>query len=362
MLKYPRTSFDAEGMEALKNCLDSIPFIETVCSEKDNSPDSGVDYTVQIRSSQCNQRLAVAIRANGQPRYARAAANAFLRYQADNPGVYGVFIAQYISPQSARICTEAGIGYLDLSGNCFLSFQQVHIVIKNRPNKFRKRRDLVSLYFPKTERVLRVLLTYPYRLWRTTGLAETASVSPGMVSHIKKRLAEREWVQSSRRGFTLSEPKALLEEWEANYSFRRNAISDFYTLKSLAEIESALAEVCQRESLSYALTAFSASNRLAPSIRNQRAMAYVRGDIPAVAAELGLKPVASGANVSLLQPYDEGIFWNANEVDGLSAATPIQVYLDLKQFRGRGEEAAQFLFDEVIEKQWSTQQTTVQTL
>jgi hypothetical protein len=67
---------------------------------------------------------------------------------------------------------------------------------------------------------------------------------------------------------------------------------------------------------------------------------------------LSRKEVPSGANVTLLSPYDDGVFYGAAEVDGLRIASPVQVYLDLVGYRGRGEEAATFLLEQVIERTW----------
>ena len=64
------------------------------------------------------------------------------------------------------------------------------------------------------------------------------------------------------------------------------------------------------------------------------------------------KKVESGANITLLIPSDEGVFYGASEIEGVPVASPIQSYLDLVSFRGRGEEAAQFLLDKVIKPKW----------
>ena len=81
-------------------------------------------------------------------------------------------------------------------------------------------------------------------------------------------------------------------------------------------------------------------------------MAYVDGDLAPIVTTLGLKEVSSGANVTLLSPYDDGVFYGAAEVDGLRIVAPVQVYLDMIGYRGRGEEAAAFLLEQVIERTW----------
>jgi len=81
-------------------------------------------------------------------------------------------------------------------------------------------------------------------------------------------------------------------------------------------------------------------------------MAYVGEGIDRLSQRLELKEVGSGANILLLEPYDEGVLYGCEEVDGLLVASPIQVYLDLKGFRGRGEEAAEALLEQVIMSKW----------
>ena len=74
----------------------------------------------------------------------------------------------------------------------------------------------------------------------------------------------------------------------------------------------------------------------------------VRGPEP----EAGLKEVSSGANVSLLVPYDEGVYYMASEVGSMRTVCPIQLYLDLKGYKGRGDEALEAVWQQEISKLW----------
>jgi len=81
-------------------------------------------------------------------------------------------------------------------------------------------------------------------------------------------------------------------------------------------------------------------------------MSYV-GNIPEGLLErVGLKEVPSGANVSLMIPYDEGVFYGARDVEGLRVVCPVQLYLDLKGYKGRGEEAAEAVWKQELAKLW----------
>jgi len=67
-----------------------------------------------------------------------------------------------------------------------------------------------------------------------------------------------------------------------------------------------------------------------------------------------LKEVESGANLSLLVPADEGVLYGAQKAaDGAQLVSPLQAYLDLKSYRGRGEEAAQAVFEQVLKPTWA---------
>ena len=339
--------------EAMRASLAKVPFLRIEEIKKEPySGDGKPDFLVKLALPEGERYLVVEVRTNGQPRLAREAVNQLLRYRDLFPEAYGVFMAPYITPNAAEICTKEDIGYMDLAGNCRLSFGQVYIEHEGEPNLFAEKRDLRSLYSPRAERVLRVLLNNPRKAWKIAKLADEAQVSLGQVSNVKKLLMDREWIQTDKSGFVLSEPEQLLQEWDENYSFRKNTVRGFYSLKSVSEIESDLAEVCNQEGLIYALTSFSGAARLAPAVRYQRAMAYVADRDEDIVSQLGLIKVTSGANVSLLTPYDEGVFYGTREIDGILIASPIQIYLDLRGFRGRGEEVAQVLLDQVIRPGW----------
>jgi len=65
-----------------------------------------------------------------------------------------------------------------------------------------------------------------------------------------------------------------------------------------------------------------------------------------------LKEVSSGPNFSILQPYDEEVFYGSRTIQGLEIVSDVQLYLDLVGFRGRGEESAKFLLTQRLKSQW----------
>lgn len=127
---------------------------------------------------------------------------------------------------------------------------------------------------------------------------------------------------------------------------------EFYSLKSIQQIELDVSQASKKQNGRTAFTGLSGAARLAPAVRYQRITVYTTGDIDALVSRLGLKQVSSGANVTLIKPYDEGVLYGTREVEGAPVVSPVQVYLDLTQIKGRGEEAALAILEEVIKPQW----------
>jgi len=343
----------AEAVAQFRKCLAEVPFCEVdPCELEAPSIPWQPDWTGRLRTDKKEWVVVLDAKPSGQPRVARDAANAISRYMSCCPNAIGVFAAPYVSPAAADILQRDNIGYIDLSGNCRLCFDRVYIRVEGQPNLFARKRDLRSLYSPKAERVLRSLLLEPRRGWKIEELAKTARVSLGQASNVKKLLTDREWLRRDDDGIRLTEPAKLLQEWSERYSYRKNKASDFYSADELPEIEAKLATACKDLGIDYALAGFSAAARLAPAVRYQRAMAYVSDRLGEVAEWIGLKPVASGPNVTLFEPYDEGVMAGTGKYDDIRVTSPIQAYLDVLGFRGRGEEAAETILREVIEPTW----------
>ncbi len=337
-------------IRVIKACIKEVPFLKiSRVSKEGNSPSP--DLRIELDFNQRPITILAEYKNNGQPRIARQAVYQIKDWLSIGKGDYGVFIAPYISADTAAICENAGIGYIDLAGNCLISFDTIYIHREGKPNTSTQRREYRSLYSTKAERIIRVLLSQPKKTWTTELLAEAAQVSYGQVSNVKKLLAYREWLAPNNIGIKLSHPDKLLDEWSEQYRFSRNENMEFYALTEVADTEDKLAKACRKRGIQYAFTAFSGASRIAPAVRYQRVIAYIDSDVEILTESLDWKPVPSGANVNLLVPYDDGVFYDKRENNGVYIATPIQIYLDLLNYRGRGQEAADAI-KKVIVQSW----------
>lgn len=335
--EVPFARIDSSRLQEQKNRITEEPF---------------VDGMVVIKLPEREQILLIETSPSGEPRFARGAVNQLLRYMEKYPGSYGVFMAPYISAKSAEICNSEGVGYADLAGNCRLTFDRVFIKREGRPNQFREKRQLRSLFSTKATRIIRVLLMHPGRKWKMEYLAREAEVSLGQVFAVKEVLLDKEWVTAEREGIKVAEPALLLKNWADNYIYTRNRIFDYYTMLPLEECEQKLAFFCEDEHIDYGVSGFSGAARYVPSVRYNRIMIYVQGDSEFLARTLNLKKAESGANVIMMEPYDKGVFYGSALKESIRIVSPVQLYLDLQSVPGRGSEAAERLYEEVIGKGW----------
>src|SRR5712691_9621270 len=172
--------------------------------------------------------LVVEVSSLGQPRQIRASVTRLNEIRRELPGAHPVAAAIYIGPQSARILKSNNLGYLDLSGNCYLALENVLIEKEGKRNVRPSTRPLRSLFAPRATRVVRGLLAEPGRAWRLEELSRAAEVSLGHAHNVVKRLEELAWVErDDRQRIRLTKPADLLENWGESYTYRDNEILSY---------------------------------------------------------------------------------------------------------------------------------------
>lgn len=340
---------------ALQACLANVPNTRLETTEREVVMPNGIrtDLVFGLRILGRQKRLLVEARGSGQPRQAREAVEQLRRAMEDQPqGAYPVFAAPFVSEASAAICRESETGYFDLAGNCRLALDDSYVEVRSPENPFRERRSGISLFSPKSSRILRVLLNEPRREWRVQQLASAAGVSIGLASKIKRQLEEREWAKTEEGGVRLTQPDSVLQAWASAYGYKQNEVFEYYTLETPGEAETAVADWCRESGVEYALTGFSGARLSSPRVRYNRASIYVSARIEDLAMNTRLKRVDSGGNTLLLRPYDDGVFDGARDLYGLRVVSPVQLYLDLKSMAGRGEEAAEEILIRELRPTW----------
>ena len=272
MLKIHETmkekEFEVHAADALRDLLGQVSVVRLKDIKLEPSEaDPGVDIVAQIKVSGKRHTLVCEVRNNGQPRYVRTALLELRNYVSHHgKDTTPILIAPYLSPEGQALCRESEVGFLDLAGNARLVFDGVFIerIVENKPRA--ARRELKSLFKPKSAQILRVMLRSPRRAWRVTDLAEASAVSLGHVSNVRTALLDREWARVSPEGLSLSEPDKLLDAWRDAYEPPEGRRVRFYTtLHGSAFEEASLEALRATDNGGQAILAsFSAARWLAP--------------------------------------------------------------------------------------------------
>jgi hypothetical protein len=341
-----------EGLEArsaamLRGILDEVPAIGDIEVEIESPvTNSRADIIFHFRLDGRPYALICETKSNGQPRYVREAVH-HVKYLSLNYPVRStpVFIAPYLSEEARTLCLEAGVGFADLEGNTHLVFDTVFIDRKVDSKPPAERRELKSLFKPKSAQVLRRLLREPSRAWKIVDLAEAADVSVGHVSNVRKALIERDWATADADGLRLTGPDALLDQWRENYQAPVGERVFAYTPLHGRALADAVQKAAGHPNARVMLASFSAAQWLAPYARSGSDHLYVdRAGYAALRQELGIGPVHRGSNLEILVLNDDGLFRDAVEPAlGVWVTSPVQTYLDLSAAGERGREAADHL-------------------
>lgn len=345
-------AFPSRARATLDRILREVPGVTKLEWDLDQRSDqkelaSLADLTVGVSTNHRLDTLVVEFKEQGHPRQLRDAVNQLLRYRhRSRRNDYPVVAAPFITQDGAAVCKEENVGYFDLAGNCRLAFGTYYIERTGNPNPARKNQVTATpgLYAPKSERVLRVLFADKERAWKVVSLGENARVSLGTVSMVRTVLLEREWAKDTADGIQLTHPDKLLADWAAVWGRRRERPKTYFTLTPLADTERQMADFARQHNRPFALTGTAGAWRLAPMVRYNRTQAYWQGDPAELAQGLGLRTAEAGANVQIMAPRDEGVFFNQEEFDGIPVVAPLQLYLDLQREPARGEEAADHLW------------------
>jgi hypothetical protein len=253
-----------------------------------------------------------------------------------------VLIAPYLSPAARQRLSEAGVGFLDLTGNVRIELREPGLFIDARgadTDPDRKRRPSRSLRGPKAGRVVRILLDSKVPPG-VRDLAERVQVDPGYVSRVVALLQREALIQRDARGRVGSVDWAnLLRRWAEEAPLQsRGIVTMCLEPRGVASLQTRLTNL----QMNYALTGGLVATRLTPVAALRLAVIYV-DDAGEAIAELDLRPTEAGANVMVIEPDDAGVFLGAVSEQGLKFVAPSQAAADLLTSPGRGPAEAEAL-------------------
>ncbi|OGQ57881.1 MAG: hypothetical protein A3J24_06020 [Deltaproteobacteria bacterium RIFCSPLOWO2_02_FULL_53_8] len=351
---------EKEAVADLTSMLVQVPALnqEDIQVEPRHVPDGAVDFLVTVQYNGKTYVIVADIKATAPPRKVRSSIldlQKATRYYGQD--AVPLIVAPYLSPEARAICREYEIGYLDLEGNCRLSFGSVFIDRSVQSKPVAQRREFKSLFSPKSARVLSVMMRDPSRPWKVQALSAEAHVSVGHVSNVRTALLEREWAKIEEDGFSLLAPDGILDAWRDAYSPPQGRQYRFYTTLHGSSLEKKIREMFARIPFATTFTngvvmlaSFSAAKWISPYARTGSEYFYANDTgLALLKEELKLTPTTKGENVLITLLEDENLPVNfEHPAIDIICTDPVQTYLDLWASGERGREAAEHLRNEKL--------------
>ncbi len=265
--------------------------------------------------------------------------------------VIPLVVVPYLGEVGRKRCEQAGVQWLDLSGNARIAAPGVHIRVEGRANRFKPRGRPSSAFAPKASRIARWLLIHHDRLLTQREIALATDIDEGYTSRVVGRLKDENLVIRDNAGaIRPRDPSLLLDAWREQYDFEKHRILRGHVpARSGDALLRELAETLSEYGVDHAASGLGAA-WLITHFAGFRLATFYMGEQASTELLDGLsfRKEARGANVWLVVPNDEGVFHGASEQKGVRCVHPVQVYLDLGTHPERAAEAASELRDRYV--------------
>ncbi len=324
----------AQGIEALSARLPGRWSLLPARKQPDIA-DYRPDAVLEMRASDGNwatvlveakPRLTAQQAADLAPRLAAAAEQA--------GAAAALLVTRFASRTTRQRLREAGVSYLDLTGNLRIVLDRPALFIETQgadrdPNP--PRRGIKSLKGAKAARLVRALCD-----WRppvgVRELARRAGTDPGYATRVLTLLEQEDVVRRASGGEVAAVKwQDLLRRWIEDYQVAKtNRAVPCLSPRGLDAFTERLQSFRKRFALTGSLAAPAAAS-VAPG---RVASCYV-DDPEGAIGRLDVRPTDTGANVLLLEPFDPIVYERTREQAGLTLVAVSQCAVDLLTGTGR---------------------------
>ncbi|MCQ3807491.1 MAG: hypothetical protein OXB92_01760 [Acidimicrobiaceae bacterium] len=264
------------------------------------------------------------------------------------PRGQGLVVARYLSPPVRERLTEAGLSYVDVTGNMRVEVDKPRLFISDRGadrDPWRTRgRPRGTLKGEPAAKIVRALSDFT-GTWTVRELVGASKASTGATYRVVEFL-EREGLatRDDRGRINVFDWVQVLRRWSNDYGFmRNNEVTRWIAPRGIPALMERISS--SEESERYAMTGSLAAAEWAPYAPARLAMIYV-SDPKKLSTQWDLRPADVGANVMLAQPEYEVVFERSvTSAGGARVAAPSQVAVDLMTGPGRNPSEAEELLE-----------------
>jgi hypothetical protein len=256
--------------------------------------------------------------------------------------VVRLLVVPFMHELGRKRCQEAGVSWVDLSGNADVTGPGVRIHVQGKPNRFKQPGRPPNVFAPKSSRVARILLYNRDSVFAQRELSEMAGLGEGYVSRIVRALEEQELIARIENGkLTVKEPDLILDAWRESYDFGKHTILRGHVpARSGPSLLKELSESLSNADIKYAATGLGAAWQYTHFAAFRTSSIFIDEPIDTgTLSNLGFRESDTGPNTWFILPNDVSVFWEAKQVEGVQCVHPIQAYLDLKAHPERAEDA-----------------------
>lgn len=259
-------------------------------------------------------------------------------------GALPLLAAGYLSRRSQEVLKEFDVSYVDATGNIRLTASNPGLFVEvqgAQKDPWPDDQPLRTLRGRGAGRAVRALVDTipPYGVRELSARTGVAAATLSRVIDLLERDAIV--TRDSRGGVASVDWAGALHRWSQDYELRRsNTVTSYLEPRGLEALSQRLDDVPWR----YAVTSSLAAQRFAPVAPARMAVLYV-DDATSTAETLDLRSTDAGANVLLVEPFDEVVFERTVKRDGLTIAAPSQVAVDLLTGPGREPAEGEALID-----------------
>jgi len=253
-----------------------------------------------------------------------------------------VLVVPYMGEAGQKLCHEAKVSWMDLSGNAYIVAPPLRIIVRGMPNRFVRRGRPKSVFAPRSARVTRFLLLHRTEAFTQREIARQTQLTEGFVSRVVRALEADEMIVRDNTGAVRPRDAGLLlDAWRDAYDFEKHQLHRVHVVARSGEAATqAIAHALEAARIGHAVTGLSAAWLWASFAAFRTATFYVdRFDLQPFDG-LGIRKVDSGENVWLVQPNDPGVYEGVDVRSGIRCVSAIQTYVDLKAHPERAQEAA----------------------
>lgn len=260
-----------------------------------------------------------------------------------------VVLAPHVPEPLAADLRQAGINHADLNGRLFLSTGWALIDRRPAGRRHRGPEAAFDVFAAKTSRLARCLLAHRDQEWTQEELTVRTGLSRGLVSRALAHLTEEEYVRQEAKAtrtkparYRLQSFDRLLDAWQgADRWVERADVHQFSVLTSeVSELAADVRELLRnKDGQSTGVFTQWFAARLRHTYTDSPVVSVYVRNLPETTLRFA-RPVPNGGNLWFIVPKDEGVFQEVQEVDGFPLACDAQIYLDLQQVGGRGQEQA----------------------